>query len=317
MPTYNSLTDRSDAGALIPEDAARSIIQNSIEQSAVLRRFRRVTLSRAQQRLPVLSAFPTAYFVDGDTGLKQTSKQAWANKYLNVEEIAVIIPIPEAVLDDTDFDLWNEIRPRGAEAIGRTLDAAVFFGVGAPASWPDAIADAVDGAGNEYVRGTNNAAAGGLAEDINGVMATVEADGFDPSGFVTSRGFRWRLRGARDADGNRLMDVGPNGDSVYGLPVDYTMSGLWPTADHRPELFAGDWSQFVVGIRQDITAKILDQAVLTDGDGAVVYNLAQQDMVALRLVMRVAWQVANPMTHDQPTEANRYPAGALVSPSSS
>jgi integrase len=37
----------------------------------------------------------------------------------------------------------------------------------------------------------------------------------------------------------------------------------------------------VIGVRQDLTFKLLDQAVLTDAGGLVVYNLPQQDMLAM------------------------------------
>ena len=47
-----------------------------------------------------------------------------------------------------------------------------------------------------------------------------------------------------------------------------------------------------------------------------VVNLPQQDMVALRLVFRVGWEVANPINYDQQTEASRYPFAVLRSPAS-
>lgn len=311
MP-YNSLVSRTDAAALIPEDVAAGIIQNAVAQSAAMSLFRRTTMARNQQRMPVLSALPIAYFVSGDTGLKQTSEQAWANKYLNVEEIAAIVPIPDAVLDDTDFDIWGEIQPRIEEAVGRTLDAAVFFGINKPTSWPTDIVAAAIAAGNTYNRGTNNAAAGGLAEDVNQVMGLVEADGFDVNGFVADRRYRSRLRGARDTTGQQITDVGVT--ELFGVPMRYVAPGLWPSGSGAAELIAGDWSQGILGVRQDITYKFLTEAVIQDSTGAIVYNLAQQDMTAMRVVFRCAWQVANPLTYEQATEANRYPFGVLRAP---
>jgi hypothetical protein len=77
------------------------------------------------------------------------------------------------------------------------------------------------------------------------------------------------------------------------------------------QAIAIDSTEFVVGVRQDVTWKLLDQAVIQDNTGAIIYNLAQQDMVALRLTMRVGWQVANTINYDQPVEASRYPAAIL------
>jgi len=40
--------------------------------------------------------------------------------------------------------------------------------------------------------------------------------------------------------------------------------------------------------------------------------LMQQDMLALRAVMRIGWQVPNPINRLQETEANRYPFSVLI-----
>lgn len=309
---YDNVISRTDAQALIPEDVAMGIIENVVKESASLTLMRRVTMATNQQRMPVLSALPIAYFVNGDTGLKQTTEVAWGNKYLNAEEIACIVPIPEAVLEDASFDVWGEIRPKLEEAVGRTLDAAVFFGVNKPSSWPTDIAAAALAAGNEESRGTATQATGGIATDISDVMATVEADGFDVNGFVTSRSYRRYLRNARDTSGQKLLDIALN--TIEGERVVYALNGLWPTGTGAAELFAGDWTQFVLAVRRDMTYKLLSEAVIQDNTGAIVYNLAQQDMVAMRLTFRAAWQVANPINYDNQVEANRYPVGILRAP---
>lgn len=315
MP-YNNIISRTDAAAEIPEEVSRALVNRLPDESAAMRLFRRVPVSRGQTRFPVLSALPVAYFVAGDTGLKQTSEINWANKFLNVEEIATIIPIPDSVVADMDVNVWDEAEPYLVEAVGRTLDAAVFFGTNAPGSWPTNVSAAAAAAGNSRTEAAT-AAQGGFMGDVDEAITLLEADGFDPTGFIAARSARGKFRAARNADGDRL-DAGRLNSGLSeldGLPVVYPMRGLFPSggaAGTNIRLFVGDWDEFVLGVRQDITLKVLDQAVIQDNTGAIVYNLAQQDMTALRLTFRVGWQVSNLVNYDEPTEANRYPAARLV-----
>jgi HK97 family phage major capsid protein len=312
MP-YNSLVSRTDAAALVPEQVSQAMLSNLQSASAVLSLGTRIPVARNQVRFPVLSALPTAYFVSGDTGLKQTTEAAWANKYLNIEEIAAIVPIPEAVLDDAGFDVWGSIRPLMEQAIGRTLDSAVFFGTSAPGAWPTNLVAASVAAGNVVARGTTTQANGGLAADLVNLFGTVWADGYDVTGIAANTTVRPRLLNARNTQGDQYGDqLGLN--NILGTEVTYPMRGLWPSGLSAAELIAGDFGNLVVGVRQDMTYKLITEGVITDAGGLVVYNLPQQDMVAMRLVFRVGWQVANPINYDQGTEADRYPFGVLRSP---
>ena len=312
MP-YNSLISRSDAQALVPEQVSNAILGNLAAQSAALQSFRRVTMSTNTTRMPVLSALPVAYFVDGDTGLKQTTEAAWSDKNLNVEEIAAIVPIPENVFDDASFDVWGTIQPLLEGAIARTLDAAVFFGTNKPASWPDAIVTAATAAGHVVARGTNAANEGAIAADFSDAMALVEADGFDVNFAVANRSYRGLLRNLRDANGVLLQEVSP--ESAYGIDIQYPLRGMWPSGASAAEVILGDREEAIIGVRKDITYKLLDQAVIQDGAGAIVYNLAQQDMIAMRVTFRCAFQVANTISYDSPTlDANHYPFAVVTSP---
>jgi HK97 family phage major capsid protein len=306
---YNNLVSRTNVTAAIPEQVSYDLLQGLVNQSAALTMFRQIQMATNQTRMPVLSALPTAYFVSGDTGLKQTTEAAWANKYINVEEIAAIVPIPEAVLADAiGFDIWGNVMPLLQNAIARTLDAAIFFGVNKPASWPAAIITDAATAGNTVNRGTATAAQGGLAGDLSAAFATVERDGFEVNGFVANTTYRGLLRDVRDTQGRQLLDT--NG-AVYGQGVTYPMRGLWPavatTGARNVEAVLGDFTQGVLGVRQDLTFKILDQATIQDASGVIQYNLAQQDMVALRVVFRCGFQLANTITYDNGTASTRYP----------
>jgi HK97 family phage major capsid protein len=307
MP-YNNLISRTNAQAQIPEVVSNDLLAGLTNQSAALSLFRQVRMATNQTRMPVLSALPTAYFVNGDTGLKQTTEVAWANKFLNVEELAAIVPIPEAVLDDAGFDVWGSVTPLLTDAIARTIDAAVFFGTNKPASWGGAIVTDATTAGNVVNRsvGTPRTDKAGLAGYFSDAIAQVEGDGFDANGVVANTIYKGMLRNTRDANGNLLAEVSPTG--VFGVPVVYPMRGLWPAAaTGAAEAVVGDFSQAILGIRQDFTYKVITEGVIQDNAGVIQFNLPQQDMIALRIVFRCAFQTANVLNYDNSNASTRYP----------
>jgi hypothetical protein len=306
---YNSLVSRTDVAALVPEQVSTQMLANLKATSAVMQLATRIPIARNQVRFPVLSALPIAYFVSGDTGLKQTTEAAWDNKYMYVEEIATIVPIPEAVLDDAGFDVWGYLRPLMEAAIVRKFDAAVLFGTDAPAAWPTNVVAGAVAAGNVIARGTNSAGAnGGLYKDLVQLVATLYADGYQPNGAIGNLTLNGLLLG--DLDANGLPKQMP---SVLPQPQ-WALPGLWPTGSSAAELIAGDYTQLVVGVRQDMTYKLLTEGVITDASGNIIFNLPQQDMVAMRLVFRAAWQVSNPINYQQQVEASRYPFAVLRAP---
>lgn len=308
---YNNITDRTDAEGLIPTEQAQEIIASIPEQSAAQSLFKTVNMGTKTTRLPVMNALPQAFWVSGDTGLKESTEAAWKNKELIAEEIAVIVPVPESVLADTSFDMWGAMIPYIAEAFGRTLDAAVFFGTNKPSTFPAGIVPEAIAAGNVATRGTNNAKAGGIAADFSDLYSKVEEDGFAVDGVVATRGLRGALRNARNDNGTLNAEVNQN--EAYGVPITYAMHGLWPTGANGVEAIAGDFaSNGILGIRQDLEFKLFTEGVMSDNSGKVILNLMQQDSAALRVTARYAFAVANPVAAGQ--GATPYPFSVLKSP---
>lgn len=316
MAASESFINRDNLGGLFPEDVVREIMQGAIENSSVLRVGRRLpNMTTKTQSINVLDMLPTAYWVDGDTGFKQTSAQAWVRKRLYAEELAVIIPIPEAVLDDSNYDIWGEVRPRITEAMGKRIDEAILFGINKPSTWRAGILQTATAAGAVVTEGTGQNA--DLFQEllgVDGLIAKVEENGYYPTNILSDISMRAKLRGLVDANKQPVFMTTMQQAANYvldGTPLDFPMNGAWDKT--QALMIAGDFKELVYSIRQDVTYKILTEATIVDPTTKeVVYALAQQDMVALRAVMRLGWEIPNPASAYRATLQTSSPFAAYV-----
>ncbi len=306
---------RSDAEALIPVQETHEIIQGVIEQSAVLQRGKRLAnMTSAQTSMPVLDLLPIAYFVNGEGGSakKKVTTMKWGKKKIYAEEIAVIVPIAEAVLDDADYDIWGEVRPRLVEAFGQKIDGAVLFGADKPEKWRDDVVTTAVKAGS-YVKLGSDLYASILGED--GVIAKVEESGYFVNGHMADITMRAKLRGLKDTTGQPIFKTDMQSGTSYtldGSPMNFPRNGAFDRS--KALMISGDFSELCYSIRQDITFKIFDQGVIQDPDsGEILYNLMQNDMVALRAVMRLGWEIPNPINAMVPDKTKRCPFSLLTS----
>lgn len=298
-----NIIDRTRAEALIREQVVATIFQDAPKNSTVMQLGRKLpNMTSKQARVPVLSMLPLAYWVNGDTGFKQTSRQAWENVYLTAAELAVIVPIPEAVIADSDFDILGEVTPRVNEAVGQRVDQAILFGVNRPSEWQNDIITAARQAGNNVP--------GGITYDTlmgeNGLLSKVENCGYAVDGVVAAMTAKASLRGIKDENGHPLYTKDMQGVTPYaldGAPMFFPENGSFDTSVAR--MVAGNFKQLVYSIRQDIDVKLLDQAVIQDpATKEIVFNLAQQDMIALRVTFRMGWALPNPSTRMNDARAN-------------
>lgn len=307
-----NIIDRTGAESLIPTQESNEIIQGTIAQSAVLSRGRKLAnMTSRQYKMPVLDMLPIAYFVDGDTGQKQTTKQAWDKKSITAEEIAVIVPIPEAVLDDSEYDIWAEVKPRVVEAFGKVIDGAVLFGAGKPSTWRDDVVSTATKAGAVVTLGSTDSLYDKImAED--GVIAKVEDCGYFVNGHMADISMRAKLRGLKNANGDPLFKTDLQGTTQYALdgsPMSFPNNGAFDKS--KALMISGDFSQLVYAIRQDITFKLFTEGIVQNTDGTIAYNLMQNDMVALRAVMRLGWEIPNPINALKSDKTKRCPFAVM------
>ena len=309
-----TIIDRTGADTLIPEERAREIIQGVVTQSAVLSQGRKLpNMSSKTYRMPVLDMLPLAYFVNGDTGQKKTTQMKWDKKIITAEEVAVIVPIPEAVLDDSEYDIWAEVRPRVEEAFGKVIDGAILFDVNKPDSWRDGIVTTATTATNVITLNTSD----DLYDKImgeDGVIAKVEESGFFVTGHMADISMRAKLRGLKDSTGNPIFKSDMQNATRYSLDgsaMTFPNNGAFDKS--QALMISGDFSQLVYSIRQDITFKLFTEGIVQNTDGTIAYNLMQQDMVALRAVMRLGWEIPNPINSLKTDKSKRCPFAILKS----
>ncbi len=292
---------RQNVEALIRQQLTDEIIQGAIKQSAVLQYFRRLpNMTSNQTKMPVLDNLPVAYWQTSDTALKNTSSLAWKNKFINAEELAVIVPISENVVNDSSFDLWAEIRPRLFEAMGRKIDEAILMGTDRPQGFRLGLVDSAINAGATVTSTAD------LYKDLNNAMAFVEASDYDPNAVIGPVALKSQFRMLVDSTGQPIQNT-----EIDSIPKYFVKNGGWDKT--KAQLIVGDFTQAVYSIRQDITFDVFREGSIYDPvSKELLYALMQQDMLAIRAVMRMGWEVPNPISADQPDNSVRFPFAVIL-----
>lgn len=330
MANFSSYVTRGDTEAIMPEDVSKEILKNVSEGSTVTRLARRLpNMSRSQRRMPILNSLPSVYFV-GERGrtlstghpqtfseVKQTTSMAWANKYIYAEEMACIVPIPESVLDDQEYDVWAEIQPEIVAAIGEKIDYSVFFGVkgiDVPAAWPNGLM--LQMPSDHKIADTQGDDLYDALMGVGGVIAKVEEDGFFVNGHVARLQMRAALRGLRSATDKVPLFVqdmhSATPYSLDGSRLEFPINGSFNQL--AANMVSGDFNQLVWAMRKDITLKVLTEGVITDESNPrqILFNLGQDDMIALRVTFRMGWELPNPLNRVNSDASTRFPFAALT-----
>jgi HK97 family phage major capsid protein len=287
---------RAEVATLIQEAYADTLLGAAKQGSTVLSAFPTVSMGTKTSHLPVLATLPEAGWVSESAtapeGVKPTSKVTWENRTLVAEELAVIIPVHENVIDDATVSVLTEIAALGGQAIGKKLDEAVLFGIDKPASWVSrALVDAATTAGNVIPVTAPDAQANSndIVGGINQAAQAIALAGFAPDTLVSSLALRYQVANLRDANGNPIF----RDESLAGFRTFFNRNGAFASGTD-PVVIIADSSRIRIGIRQDIQVKFLDQATL--GTGANAINLAERDMVAIRMKARFAYVLGDSAT---------------------
>jgi HK97 family phage major capsid protein len=268
---------------LIPRDIADQAISAAEQESVVLALGNVIRMSAGTESVPVVSVAPVVDFVTpAYGGRKPMTTVEWTSEQLIPVEIAATLAIPDAFIDDAGFPVWESVRSELAKAIAKKLDQAIIFGTDAPAEFPTGGIAGLAGA----------AQSGATAEEaIDLALAAVEAQGVRPSGIAAGLSILSALRQSQLAAGMGPVTQQAAGQ-LFGLPVETTIHWLPAAGDALVGDFAG---ALVIGIREDVTYELSQEGVLVDGTGAIVVTAFQDDMTLMRVRLRVACAIAQPV----------------------
>lgn len=279
MPLSTTAVDvnRSTSGLSLTPELRDIFIQNVTQGSAIMQLAQRVQIPGAGVKTNIVTGDPTPAWVTTETAEKAVSKPTFANKTMVPYTLAVIVPFSNQFRRDLPA-LYDQIITRIPNALGRQFDSTVMFGTA-----PGANFDTLTGADAVAVDdGTYDATVGIMT-------ALANADG-NLNGFVLSPQANGVYMTARNASGELEFPGFSPGGSIFGVPT-ITASAAYKAGSSAANTigFAGDWSQAVVGIVQDVTLDYADQATLNDGSAEI--HLFQRNMFAVRAEMEVGFVV--------------------------
>jgi HK97 family phage major capsid protein len=293
-----------DFSGVIPPEFSTQIIEEALQASSALQLAQLMPMGTSIDTLPIPQTLPTASWVTAAGGRKGWSDLALTTKSLHAEEVAAVTAIPDQYLEDSSINLWGWVRPRLAEAIAVALDAAVFWGLNTPATFPAGGVNAVAAA---------TAAGTDAVDTVNQAMGAVESQGLNIDGHAADLVVRSVLRGVRANTGELLLGTQQAGDvtqpTLYGVPIAYSSFGQ--IGGTNADFFTGDWNNLIIGVRQDIRYAMDPSAVIADSAGKVLISGFQDNQTPLKVWARFGCVIIKPVTRRVPAGANPFAKAAL------
>ena len=267
--------------SLVPKTISQQVIEGVFASSVVLKLGNVQRMSSGLESIPVVSFMPVAGFVNPTYGgRKPATKIEWTAQAVTAEEIACVLAVPTAFIDDAGAPLWDNVRPAMAEAIARALDAAVLFGTSAPASYPTGGLAGL--AGTAQSDTTAPLAVGKAAGIVEGYGLMVDGMAGGPNVYSALRA----AYGAILAPPTEAVPL-----SLYGWPI--AITPIWDAT--KGDAVVGAWEYLLVGLREDIAFDVSTEAIIQDGTGAIIANTFQDNLTALKCYMRVGVAVGQPL----------------------
>ncbi|KAA6021462.1 MULTISPECIES: phage major capsid protein [Bacteria] len=262
-------------------DFNQPILLNVLENSKIMQlgKFQDMA-GKSEKEFTYWADKPGAYWV-GEGQKIRTTKPSLVSAKMRSHKLGVIVVASREFLNYTYAQFFDAMKPQIAEQFYKKFDEAGLLNIDNP--FTQSVAQSVTSSGN-LVTGPINEDNVLKLEDV-----LLEHD-VEANAIVSKRQNRTALRQIR----NEITQ-----ESIYDRSAN-TLDGL-PVVDlksdelKKGELYAGDFDKMFYGIPYNMSYKISEDGQLStvqNQDGSPV-NLFEQELIALRVTMDVAFHIAD------------------------
>lgn len=265
----------------LPSAVSSEIIKTTLEESAVMRLARQVTLPGEGMTIPVITGDPEPEWV-GETDEKPASNPTFSTKLMTGRKLAVIVPFSNEFLRDMSA-LYDEIVNRLPALLAKKIDSTIF-GKTAPGD----NFDVLGGATAQKLDDTK-----GVYSALLSAKTAIATAGFLMNGVVLSPQGEGVLLGALDTTGRPLfMNSVHEGSPGNLLGAKTLLSKGAYVADNPASSntvgIAGDWTQAIVGVAKKVAIDVSNQATIKVGSEQI--NLWQRNMFAVLAEIEIGFR---------------------------
>lgn len=299
---YNSGETDVRGGYLIPEELMADVMRIAETTYGVARRnfmYLPFTGPGNERKIPTLATGFDAEWVD-QAGTKPSGNPTFGLVTQTLKKLAKIIPFTEEILEDSAVNLTELVSTLFAESVAKQEDIQFFRGTGSP--WTGIVNN---GSVNSVALGTGEGVSAITFEKLIDMQDATPSGALSGAKYYMHRTIFSYLRKLRadavsgnDGKGNFLLPPNKQAiEDILGYPIELTdaMPDKTTTGASKGFVIFGNLKiAAIFGDKQQIRAKLLDQATITDADGVTTLNLATEDMIALRLEERVGYVLALP-----------------------
>lgn len=292
--TSGASPDDSKAGITIPTELLSEVLRFIPDYGICRREMRYLPFGGPGNTRDITAlAASVRVFWTGEGAKKKSIQPTFAPVVQTLKKLAAICPMTEEILEDTLIPLNSLLGELFAEAIGIEEDYQFLAGVGSP--WTGVLNNTSVNMVYQGVAGVENV----TADDLLNMQDEIPTAALPGSKYILNRRSLNRIRKIKDLDGNYIYQR-PSGGlpaTIWDFPFELTDALPAPDAVQPgdPWIIFGNLKKCaILGDKQQIRVKILEEATITDTDDQTAINLGEQDEIAMRVVERVGYVLALP-----------------------